>query len=91
MVDLATLKAHCRVQSDSEDVLIATYLGAAVDHLTSIGVDTSSTPVAPAVSHAILLLAGHFYVNREATGPSPGKLIELGVDRLIAPYREVAL
>jgi uncharacterized phiE125 gp8 family phage protein len=42
------------------------------------------------IRHAILLMVGHFYENREAivVGTISGDL-PLGVDRLLAPYRRV--
>jgi hypothetical protein len=41
--------------------------------------------------HAVNLLVGHFYSNREAATEAPPKAIAFGVDTLLAPYREVNL
>ena len=91
MVDLAAAKAHCRVDFDEDDALIAAMLEAATDHLASIGVDTSSSPVPPAVEHAVLMMVAHFYENREAVSDIKTAAVEMGVDRLVQPYREVHL
>lgn len=91
MVSLAAAKAHCRVDSDDEDTAITAMIAAASDHLASVGVDVSSEPARPAVEHAILMLVAHFYENREAVKEAATAAVELGVDRLIQPYREVHL
>lgn len=91
MVDLAAAKAHCRVDFDDDDTAITAMIAAASDHLESIGVDVTTAPVPPAIEHAILLLVGHFYENREAVSQVETTALELGVDRLIQPYREVHL
>lgn len=91
MVDLAAAKAHCRVDHDDDDAELTAMIAAASDHLTSIGVDTSSSPVPPAVEHAVLMLVGHFYEHREAVATVETVAVEIGVDRLIQPYREVHL
>lgn len=91
MVDLAAAKAHCRVDHDDDDVAITAMIAAASDHLTSVGVDTTTTPVPPAVEHAVLMLVAHFYENREAVKEAATAAVAIGVDRLIQPYREVNL
>ncbi len=48
--------------------------------------------VPAALQHAILLLVGHFYENREAVSMAMNvTTLPLGVDRLIAPYRYVRI
>jgi uncharacterized phiE125 gp8 family phage protein len=49
-----------------------------------------STPAAvpDAIRHAILMLIGHWYENREAVAPgSPSAPLPMAVDALVAPYR----
>ncbi|MDN5928712.1 MAG: head-tail connector protein [Hyphomicrobiales bacterium] len=87
MATLADAKAFCRVDHDDDDATLTAMLAAASDHLESIDVDTSSSPVPPAVEHAILMLTAFFYDHREDTDAKP----EGVVDRLISPYREVNL
>ena len=90
MVDLAAAKAHCRVEHDGDDVAITAMIAAASGHLQSIGVDMSS-PVPAAVEHAVLMLVGHFYEHREAVSDVKRVAVDIGVDRLVQPYREVHL
>jgi uncharacterized phage protein (predicted DNA packaging) len=91
MISLADAKAYIRVDHDEEDVLIERLIAAAGNHLQSIGVNMDANPVPPSVELAQLLLIGHFYGNREATGETTTAAIDFGVDRLIAPHREQGL
>jgi len=84
MVTLADAKLFCSVDHDDDDAAIEAMIAAAKDHLESIGVDTSSSPVPPAVEHAILMLTAFFYDHRNDTEAKPHGVI----DRLIGPYRE---
>lgn len=90
MVDLAAAKAHCRIDHTEDDAAIEALIAAASDHLKSVGVDMTA-PAPPAIEHAVLMLVGHFYCNREAVAKADVAAIEIGVDRLIHPYREVHL
>lgn len=90
MVTLAEAKAHSRIDFDDEDAVVAQAVAAAGDHLKSVGVDIDASPLPPAVKQAWLLLFGHFYENREATGKDSFP-IAFGVDRLIAPYRRLGI
>lgn len=88
MVSLADAKAYLRIDADDDDGVVERLIAAASDHLASIGVDMEVLPVPPSVEQAQYLLIGHFYENREATGPATNTAIDFGVDRLIAPHRE---
>ncbi|WP_445222116.1 head-tail connector protein [Bradyrhizobium sp. Pa8] len=85
---LADAKAHLRVSFDSEDTYIQPLIDAAESYIESIGV-TISTPPQPAVLHAVRLLVSHWYSNRDAATTEPPKAIALGVDTLLAPFREI--
>lgn len=85
-VTLAEVKAHLRIIDNAEDAYITGLATAAEDHVSSIGVALAA-PVPAAVKHAILLLAGHFYNNREATAERGTIVLPLGVSMLIEPYR----
>jgi len=91
MITLEVAKAHLRVDFDDDDGIIEKMIAAASDHLASIGVDRDATPLPPAVEHAVLLLVGHFFANREAASNPAPVAIAIGVDRLIAPYQQVCL
>ncbi|TNB48989.1 phage gp6-like head-tail connector protein [Martelella lutilitoris] len=88
MVTLAAAKTHLSVDFDDDEAAIERFIAAASAHLASIGVDMNADPLPEPLSMAVLMLVGHFYMNREATADA--HLIEtpLAVDRLIAPYRE---
>ena len=90
MLLVASIKQHLRIEGDDHNLWISEARSAAIDHLTSIDVDMSADPLPPALNHAALLLIGHFFENREATTVEQLRFIPIGVDRLIAPYREVS-
>lgn len=94
---LIQLKSHLRVEGDEEDSLIIAYAMAAVDYAEKycdgILVESFSTPpdgceppreiiLSPAIWAAILLLVGHWYNNREASGQALTE-IPFGVDDLL--------
>jgi len=87
-VPLATVKEHLRLETDDEDTTLVIYLAAAEGHLASVGVDMEADPMPAPLMAAVLLLTGHLYENREASGTTPLAALPMGVDRLIAPYRE---
>lgn len=93
MIELSRVKLHLRVDHDEEDVLIQGYLDAAQVHVEQHCDRTlvEANPTGPEqmlltkdVEHAILLLVGHWYANREAVvvGNSP-TAVPLAVDRLL--------
>jgi uncharacterized phage protein (predicted DNA packaging) len=91
MITLADAKTHCRVDHDDDDAAIEGMIAAASDHPQSTGVDVAADPPHPAVRHAALMLVAHWYENREAVRDVRTAAVEIGVDRLTAPYREVCL
>lgn len=93
MIELSRVKLHLRVDHDEEDALIQGYLDAAQVHVEQHCDRTlvEANPTGPEqmlltkdVEHAILLLVGHWYANREAVvvGNSP-TAVPLAVDRLL--------
>lgn len=88
MISLADAKLYLRIDADDDDTVVERLIAAASDHLASIGVDMDASPLPPSVEQAQYLLIGHFYEQREATGPKTSAAIDFGVDRLIAPHRE---
>lgn len=108
MLDLPTLKEHCRIEpgSTAEDAALTVYAGAAkrfVENATGrelyetaeeIPLDSEGEPevtglvVDDAIRAAMLLLAGHWYANREAVVVgSINSALAYAVDSLIQPYR----
>jgi len=91
MITLAAAKEHLAIDHDEHDARITALIETASDHLCSIGVNIDRDPLPAAIRHAALLLVGHFYMNAEAVVTRQSFALPLGVDRLIAPYREVSL
>ena len=92
MVTLSEAMNHCRRDGLEEfETIVQRGLDAAIDHLSSIDVDMTADPLPPAIRHAVLLLVSHFVENIGATNAEQLRFTPLGVDRLIAPYREVSL
>lgn len=89
MVTLEQAKKHNWIIEPDFDEEIQTMIEAAKDHLASIDIDMDVDPLPPALHHAVLLLVGHFFENRGATNAEQLRFTPIGVDRLIAPYREV--
>jgi Phage gp6-like head-tail connector protein len=90
MITLTSAKEHLRVDHADEDMGITALIAAAEAHLIEIGV---TIPVAPAIrpaslDHAVLLLVGHWYANREAviTG-TIASTVPMAFDALVAPHR----
>lgn len=91
MATLEQLKRHVRVlDEDGHDEELAELLDAARNHLESLDLDMSE-PIAPALSHAVVLLAGYWFNNGGSLRGDPAKPPAYGIDRLIAPYRSVCL
>ncbi len=57
-----------------------------IEHTAGYGASTSAVP--EDIRHAILMLIGHWYENREALLVGTiAKPIEMGVEALLSPYR----
>ncbi|MBQ9388560.1 MAG: phage gp6-like head-tail connector protein [Synergistaceae bacterium] len=96
-VTLQEAKRHCRIDHDTEDELITTYITAAREwaegflNVQLVPSDENSDPieVKQTYKQAILLLVGHWYTNRENTTASNLKDIPLGVKDLLWLDRNV--
>lgn len=107
MLPLDRVKAHTRVDDDSEDGLLTAYAQAAWEAVENfvdrplyataqeLEADPAASPHAMVVTvglqHAMLLLIGHWYVNREAvvagsTGAG-GVEMPMAARFLMTPYR----
>lgn len=91
-VALAEAKAQVRVIHNEEDTYIEALIDAAEGHLASTGVDMEADPLPAPVAHAVLLLVAHYYENRMAVvGDKPATVLPLGVNALVAPFREESI
>jgi uncharacterized phage protein (predicted DNA packaging) len=91
MITLAAAKLYCRIDHNEDDTVLERMIAAASEHFASIGVDVTLEPQRPSLQQAILMLVAHWYDNREAVSDVKTFAVEIGVDRLIQPYREVSL
>lgn len=97
-IDSVILKKHLNIDESwvEDDELIRAYCKAAEcaveNHiqrpLTEIVNDKGQLP--PAVKHAILLLIGHFYANRESVSFATASEIPLAYQYLLQPYKSYA-
>ena len=87
---LALLQTHLALGNDTtQDAYLAHLLGAA--DAWCLAYVRGDIPVNdPTVEHAALLLASHWYANREAVGAGGERLspIPFGVEALLDPIRE---
>lgn len=103
MIDLGTVKAHLRVDSDDEDSLIQSYTDAAISTFelwTNRKLIADGEPLPDPVGNALvvsksieqgaLMLIGHWYANREsvAVGGASDKL-PMATEALWLPHRWV--
>lgn len=91
MVTLVAAKLFLRFDGDDEDPTITSLIVGAASHLESIGVDMTTIPIPDAVNQAQLMLISYWFSNRGGGGGKEITGMELGVDRLIAPYTEKTL
>jgi len=64
-VELEDAKNHLRVVHNEEDMLIETYLNAALGHVAIYLGDDLPDPMPEPVAAAVLLLTADLYMNRE--------------------------
>lgn len=91
-VDLATAKIQLNLSSTDDDALVTRLITAAQDWLErQLGYTLAAqypNAVPPALDHAVLLMTGHYYANREASviGVTAAEL-PLGVCDIVSDYR----
>ena len=96
-VTIDEVKEHCRIDHDEEDELISRYITAAREwvegflnvKLISTGENSPPIEIKQIWKQAILLLVGHWYMNRESATTSNLKEIPLGVKDLLWLDRKV--
>lgn len=95
-IDTVILKKHLNIDEDyieDDEYIKALTLAAenAVENhiarpLTEI-IDSSTGKLPPSVNHAILLLVGHWYANRESVSFAQGQTIPLSYEYLLQSYK----
>lgn len=88
---LYEIKTHLRVTHDTEDLLIAAYLEAAMAHVTQyLGIDELEDPVPSPIRAAVMLLTADLFVNRERQAD---KVLydNPAYQLLLNPYRDMAV
>lgn len=93
MLTLAAAKQQLNLTDEDadDDALITRLIAAASAHLSALGVNMTADPLPADVEHAALMLLAHFYENREAMTETPLAKVSIGVDRLIAPYKDISV
>lgn len=98
-ITLAEAKAHLIVDKSfvDDDLYIAGLIDAACDavaeHLdTCLGcLETADGELPPAVRHAILLMVGNLYANREPVAYTSVNKVPYTLEYLLAPYRRYGM
>ena len=89
VVTVPELKAHLRIQYDEEDEylssLIAQAQAAAEDFCRISFEDSASEPV----RLAVLLMASHYYENRDNADKQVFITMRMAFENLLYPYRDV--
>lgn len=88
VTDIALLKAHLNIVGTEDDTLLSQKLAAAEAFATSYCGETFTDPLPAAVEQAVLMLAAHWYENREAAVVgATASTIPFGVHQLLSPHR----
>lgn len=103
LIDIDLIKQHCRIDSEEEDELLEQY-GQAAQAFIEIHLQralfadevpedvSNGLVINAAIKQAMLMLIGHWYEHRESVViGATTKEIELGVWRLIQPYRQMGV
>ncbi|MBJ6131528.1 phage gp6-like head-tail connector protein [Ochrobactrum sp. Q0168] len=92
VVPLTLAKAHMNIVGNDDDELITHYLDAAEEWITDFTGQPIPDPVPASLKQAILMIAGHWYENREATivGIAAATL-PLGVMNILRNHRDYSL
>ena len=93
-IDLEALKAHCNVTFDEDNALLDRLLAASIRHVQSVlGFAIDDTTEFPAgtpedVEQAVLMLAAHWYENREGSIVGVSAIeVPFGVADILANHR----
>ena len=86
-ITLALAKQHLEYDADDRDDLIQSYVDAAAQQIADFtGLDVTGDDDAAVLDQAQLLLIGHWFANREASGGSMSE-IPFAVHSLLANRR----
>ena len=88
IVTVAELKAHLRVQESAEDVYLETLLAQAQAAAEDFCRVTFSVPAPQAVRLAVILMASHYYENRDNADKQVFITMRMAFEDLLYPYRD---
>lgn len=97
-VDIALLKKHVRADDFSDDDSYLAQLLAAAEQYVTTATNRSTeellgmgdgTHLPPTLQQAVLLIAGHWYNQREAVGSAQMAEVPYTLQALIKPYRKL--
>ncbi|MDO4548829.1 MAG: head-tail connector protein [Clostridia bacterium] len=90
IVSVPELKTHLRIQHNDEDeyinTLIAQAQAAAEDFCRVLFENNAPEPV----RLAVMLMASHYYENRDSPDKEAYLTMRMGFENLLYPYRDVA-
>ncbi|QTN98188.1 head-tail connector protein [Brucella sp. 458] len=92
VVPLTLAKAHMNIVGNDDDELITHYLEAAEEWIAAFTGQTIPDPAPASLKQAILMIAGHWYENREATTVGiAAATLPLGVMNILRNHRDYSL
>lgn len=94
MLTLPEAKLHLRVDASDDDAYIGALVAVATEYVTAMitpapvdGVPSAAPAVNETQRHAVRLLVGHWYANREAVSATAGAEVPMAVSMLLAINR----
>lgn len=91
IVSVAELKTHLRIQHDEEDGYLASLIEqaqAAAEDYCRVSFETAYPDVPEPVRLAVMLMASHYYENRENADRQVYGTMRIAFENLLYPYRD---
>ena len=89
IVTVPELKAHLRIQYDEEDTYLSSLIAQAQCAAEDYCRVAFSDPAPQAVRLAVLLMASHYYENRDNPDKQIYIAMKMAFENLLYPYRDV--
>ena len=92
-VTLAEVKTHLKVEYDTEDTYIATLIEVAEQAISNelccdLSVYANHNALPAPVHHAVMIMAGDLYNNRESVAPASLHEVPRSIGYLLQPYKK---